>query len=187
MREEAPQFIFLTNRQKEERYRKAEFLSNPLSFEGGLIKTLIIDGNRAIIEKNPRITELIGLYTRLKEFDLTGASPTGQLASEWISLVGYSCELVLKEGEHQSAESFRFSREMFEEIYGKIRGLAEQKPRRIFKSLAFLIEEALKKRGVGLSTQAIEKRIKEQYEEHKEIQDSVKLNTLLPWINAEKL
>lgn len=182
MGEETPRFSFLTKEQAQERHQVAKSLCNPLSSKGDLIKNSIIDKNRLILESNPRISDLIGLYIRLREYELTGASPTGQLAKEWISLVAYSCELILKEGEHKSAQSFILLREMYEDIYGKIRSLSKQKPRHIFKSLAFVIKNTLKEKGLNFSIEEVEIRLKSQYERHPEIKNSVKIKTLLPWL-----
>lgn len=182
MPEEAPRVSFLTKEQVEKKHQKAAFLYSPLTFEGGLIKNSIIDQNKLAAETNPRISDLIGLYVRLKEYELTGASPTSQLASEWVSLVAYSCEFILREGKHQSAESFKTSRRMFEDIYKRLRDLSNQRPRHLFKSLAFLIEKSLKEKVVNFSTDEIERRLRLQYKEHKEIEDSVKMDTFLPWV-----
>ena len=187
MSEEALKVLSLTTEQLDERHQKAAFLYTPLTFEGDLIRNSIIDKNRLAAEADPRIGDLIGLYVRLKEYELTGASPTGPLAREWISLVANSCELILKEGESQSPESFRLLKGMFEGIYGKFKGLFKQKPRHLFKSLAFIIGESLKENGVNFSTDEIERNFKRQYEENKEISDLVKLDTFLPWVFGRKL
>lgn len=182
MPEEALRVSFLTKEQAEEKHQKAAFLCSPLTVEGDLVKKSIINKNKLAAEANPRIIDLVGLYIRLMEYKLTGASPTGQLAEEWLSLVAYSCELILREGKHHSFDSFKTSREMFEEIYQGVRKLSNQRPRHLFKSLTFLIGGALKKRGINFPPERIEKSLRLQYKDYKEVEDGVKLDTFLPWV-----